>query len=82
MRGPVSGSGYYVVIVPDFLYRGGDGYDFSQATEVSRPGSELKYLVLDAVARAHGVGKQIGVPVNPDDPRIAFVAEHQETCFD
>jgi 5'-nucleotidase len=72
----------YTVIVPDFIFRGGDGYDFSKATDVSRPGSELKYLVLDAVSRAHAAGKPIGVPVNPHDPRIAFVAEGQERCFD
>jgi 5'-nucleotidase len=73
---------HYTVIVPDFIFRGGDGYDFSKARDVSRPGSELKYLVLDAVSRAHAAGKPIGVPVNSDEPRIAFVAEDQERCFD
>jgi 5'-nucleotidase len=72
----------YILIVPDFLYRGGDGYDFSQATGVSRPGSELGYLVLDAVARAHAAGKEIGVPVDADNPRIAFLAAGQEQCFE
>ncbi len=72
----------YLVVAPDFLYRGGDGYDFSKARDVSRPGSELKYLVLDAIIRAQAAGETIGEPVNPDDPRIAFVQEGRETCFE
>lgn len=72
----------YTVIVPDFIFRGGDGYDFSSAMNVSRPGSELKYLVLDAVMRAHAAGKPIGARVNNDQRRIAFVTEGQEKCFD
>jgi 5'-nucleotidase len=72
----------YLVVAPDFLYRGGDGYDFSKARDVSRPGSELKYLVLDAIIRAQAAGETIGQPVNPDDPRIAFVQEGRETCFE
>ncbi len=72
----------YTVIVPDFLFAGGDDYDFSQAKDVSRPGSDLKYLVQDAVSRAHAAGKEIGVPVYPHDPRIAFAAEGQERCFE
>jgi 2',3'-cyclic-nucleotide 2'-phosphodiesterase (5'-nucleotidase family) len=72
----------YLVVAPDFLYRGGDGYDFSKARNVSRPGSELKYLVLDAIIRAQAAGEPIGEPVNPDDPRIAFVQEGRETCFE
>ena len=72
----------YLVIAPDFLYRGGDGYDFSNARDVSRPGSELKYLVLDAIIRAQAAGKTIGEPVNPDEPRIAMLAAGQDSCFD
>jgi 5'-nucleotidase len=71
----------YLVVAPDFLYRGGDGYDFSRARDVSRPGSELKYLVLDAIIRAQAAGKTIGQPVNPEEPRIAFLKEVQEKCF-
>lgn len=72
----------YLVIAPDFLYRGGDGYDFSKAREVSRPGSELKYLVLDAVIRAQAAGETIGRPVDPLEPRIAFLPHGQVRCFD
>jgi len=72
----------YLVVAPDFLYRGGDGYEFSKARDVSRPGSELKYLVLDAIIRAQAAGQTIGKPVNPDEPRIAMLAEGQDKCFD
>ena len=71
----------YLVIAPDFLYRGGDGYDFSKARDVSRPGSELKYLVLDAVIRAQAAGQTIGEPVDPLNPRIAMLPEGQDVCF-
>ncbi|MCH8945088.1 MAG: bifunctional metallophosphatase/5'-nucleotidase [Proteobacteria bacterium] len=71
----------YLIIAPDYLYRGGDGYDFSKARDVSRPGSELKYLVLDAIIRAQAAGETIGEPVNPLDPRIAMLAEGQDRCF-
>ena len=72
----------YLIVAPDFLYRGGDGYDFSKARDVSRPGSELKYLVLDAVIRAQAVGETIGRPVDPLSPRIAMLTEGQVACFD
>ena len=71
----------YVVVAPDFLYGGGDGYDFSKARQVSRPGSELKYLVLDAIIRAQSAGETIGKPVDPLNPRIAFMADGQDSCF-
>jgi len=72
----------YLVVAPDFLYRGGDGYDFSKARDVSRPGSELKYLVLDAIIRAQAAGETIGEPVNPEAPRIAMLPDGQDSCFD
>jgi len=71
----------YLVVAADFLYRGGDGYDFSKARDVSRIGSELKYLVLDAVIRAQAAGQPIGKPVDPLNPRIAMLSKGQETCF-
>jgi 5'-nucleotidase len=72
----------YLVVAPDFIYRGGDGYDFSNARDVSRPGSELKYLVLDAIIRAQSAGEMIGKPVDPFNPRIAMLASGQGSCFD
>ena len=71
----------YTVVAPDFIYRGGDGYDFSKARDVSRPGSELKYLVLDAVIRAHAAGEMLGEVVDPDRQRIAFLAKGEDRCF-
>ncbi len=71
----------YLVVAADFLYRGGDGYDFSNAREVSRIGSELKYLVLDAVIRAQAAGQAIGKAVDPLNPRIAMLPEGKESCF-
>jgi 5'-nucleotidase len=72
----------YSVVAPDFLYRGGDGYDFSKAREVSRPGSELKYLVLDAIIRAQAAGEKIGEAIDPQKPRIAMLPAGQQSCFD
>jgi 5'-nucleotidase len=71
----------YLVVAADFLYRGGDGYDFSKARDVSRTGSELKYLVLDAVIRAQAAGQSIGKAVDPLNPRIAMLANGKEKCF-
>jgi hypothetical protein len=71
----------YLVVAPDFLYHGGDGYDFSKARDVSRPGSELKYLVLDAIMRAQAAGKTVGQAVNPDEPRIATLSDARDLCF-
>jgi 5'-nucleotidase len=71
----------YTVVVPDFLYGGGDNYDFSKAREVSRPGSELKYLVLDTIMREQKAGRAIGVNVDPANPRIAQLSANKERCF-
>jgi hypothetical protein len=70
-----------VVVAPDYLFGGGDGYDFGKARDVSRPGSELKYQVLDAVIRAQAEGEQVGEPVDPAEPRIAFLEPGQDHCF-
>ena len=71
----------YTLVAPDFLYRGGDGYDFAKARNVSRPGSELRYLVLDAVIRAQAQGQPVGEQVDPDNPRIAFLRSGAPLCF-
>lgn len=77
----IRGDRDYLVVAPDFLLRGGDGYRFPEHRERSRPGSELKYLVLDAIVIAQAQGKQVGEAVDPDNPRIAFVGEGQAACF-
>ena len=70
-----------MLVAPDYLYGGGDGYDFSEARDVSRPGSELKYQVLDGIIRAQAEGEQVGQPVDPEAPRIAFLESGQDRCF-
>jgi len=70
----------YFVVAPEYLTCGGDGYDFSEHLEMSRPGSELRYLVFDAIVRAQAQGRAVGEPVDPDNPRIAF-AESGGECF-
>ena len=71
----------YSVVVSDFLYRGGDGYTFPQDREASRPGSELVYLVLDAIINAQAEGRAIGAPVDPANPRIVILDEPGTPCW-
>jgi 5'-nucleotidase len=71
----------YTVVAPDFLHRGGDGYDFSAAREVSRPGSELIYLVLDAIIDAQASGQKVGEAIDPGNPRFALLPAGQTACF-
>jgi 5'-nucleotidase len=72
----------YSVVAPDYIYRGGDGYDFSKARDVSRPGSELKYLVLDGVVRAQAAGVKVGFAVDPDAARFAILPQGADRCFE
>ncbi|HZW59673.1 MAG TPA: 5'-nucleotidase C-terminal domain-containing protein [Woeseiaceae bacterium] len=71
----------YTLVAPDYLYGGGDGYDFSAAREVSPPGSELKFLVVDAIMNAQADGDAVGQPVDPDDPRIVIRNAGRRYCF-
>ena len=71
----------YSVVAPDFIYRGGDGYDFSKARDVSRPGSELKFLVLDAVIRAQAAGRKVGEGLDAPGSRFATLPAGAEACF-
>ncbi len=71
----------YGVVVPDFLYRGGDGYAFPHDREASRPGSELVYLVLDAIMHAQAERRAIGAPVDANDPRIVILNNPAEACW-
>jgi 5'-nucleotidase len=71
----------YLLVAPDYIYRGGDGYDFSAARDVSRPGSELQYLVLDAILNAQAKGEKVGTAINPDEARIAFLQKGEAVCF-
>ena len=71
----------YTLVVPDFLYGGGDGYELPQERPVSRPGSELKYLVLDGILRAQAQGRSIGTVVDPGKPRIEAHEGPVAQCF-
>jgi 2',3'-cyclic-nucleotide 2'-phosphodiesterase (5'-nucleotidase family) len=71
----------YSLVVPDFLYRGGDGYSFPAGVEASRPGSELVYLVLDAIINAQAEGRAIGAAVDPDNPRIVILGSPDDACW-
>ena len=71
----------YRVVAPEYLVGGGDGYRFPAHREPSLRGSELKYLVLDAIIRASAAGEKVGQPVDRDNPRIAFAPSPGERCF-
>jgi len=69
----------YTLVVPDFLYGGGDGYKLPQERPVSRPGSELKYLVLDGILRAQAEGRAIGEAVSATNAR--YVEADSGNCW-
>ena len=71
----------YTLVVPDFLYGGGDGYKLPQERPVSRPGSELKYLVLDGVLRAQAEGRAIGEAVSATNARLFELSPDNKECF-
>ena len=73
----------YVLVIPDFLFRGGDGYTVPEHRKAaaSRPGSELKYLVLDGIVRAQAEGKAIGEPVDPANPRYVELGPDRQSCW-
>lgn len=71
----------YTLVLPDFLYRGGDGYRLPEGRQGSRTGAELKYLVLDTILRAQGAGRPVGVPVDPAAPRIELHDGPVAQCF-
>lgn len=71
----------YVVAVSDFVYRGGDGYEIPAEAPATVAGSELKYLVLDAVMVAQAQGLKVGAEVDPQNPRIVELGPARENCF-
>ena len=72
----------YLVVAPDYLYRGGDGYQFPRDGRASLRGSELKYLVLDAILVAQAEGRSIGDTVRPDNRRLHLLSDADEPCFE
>jgi 5'-nucleotidase len=71
----------YEIVIPDFLYGGGDGYQVPKDRPASKAGSELKYLVLDAIMAAQGQGLKVGQHVDPANPRIVVLQEPGAECF-
>jgi len=71
----------YSLVVPDFLYGGGDGYAVPRDRPVSRPASELIYLVLDAVLNAQGRGEKVGAAITRENRRFHELLEGKEPCF-
>jgi 5'-nucleotidase len=78
----VDATAEYTLVVPDFLYGGGDGYELPKDRFASRPGSELKYLVLDAIINAQGRGESIGVPVTDRNRRFDALQGGGDACFE
>jgi 5'-nucleotidase/UDP-sugar diphosphatase len=71
----------YSLVVPDFLFGGGDGYRIPKDRPVSRPASELIYLVLDAILDAQSRGEKIGKPIDDSNRRYHELREGKEPCF-
>ena len=71
----------YTLVVADFIFRGGDGYDIPKERFASRPASELKYLVLDAILRAQAQGEAVGQPVTPENRRYHSLQSPDQPCF-
>ena len=74
----------YDVVVSDFLWgdgEGNDGYTWPAGSETSRSGSELKYLVLDAVMAAQARGEKVGEEVDPSNPRIVILGGERQDCW-
>jgi len=77
----IDGERLYDIVVPEFLHRGGDGYKIPQDRPVSKRGSELKYLVLDAILRAQAEGRAIGEAVDPNNPRYVEIRASRPDCW-
>jgi len=71
----------YSLVVPDFLFGGGDGYQIPKDRPASLPASELKYLVLDAVLAAQAQGLEVGVAVDSQNRRFHELRESKQPCF-
>ena len=77
----IEGEREYSLVVPDFLYGGGDGYEIPKDRPVSLPASELKYLVLDALLAAQAEGREVGVAIDNTNRRYHELREGKERCF-
>lgn len=58
---PLEDDRVYVVAVPDYLFTGGDGYNFHKVAERSiPPGPSLKWLAVQALLDSYSRGQSIG----------------------
>ncbi len=71
----------YSLVAPDYLYGGGDGYDFSAASNVSLAGSELKYLVVDGIVNAQAEGRKVGSKTDAENLRIVILGGSRTSCW-
>jgi len=79
--GEIESDTTYTLVVPDFLFGGGDGYEIPKGRPVTPPASELIYLVLDAVLNAQAEGKGVGTAIDEDNRRYHELLEGKEPCF-
>jgi 5'-nucleotidase len=77
----IDDAGDYMVVVPDFLYGGGDGYEMPAGRSGSRTGAELKYLVLDAILALQSQGATVGTLIDSSNARIVQLDDDQPGCF-
>ena len=57
---PLDEARVYVVAVPDYLFSGGDGYNFHNRALLSvPPGPDLRLMAFDALAAAYARGEAI-----------------------
>jgi hypothetical protein len=47
----------------------------------SKPGSELKYLVLDAIISAQAEGRAVGALPDTDNPRTVELGPERTACW-
>ena len=78
---PIDPQKRYSLIVPDFLFGGGDGYNIPKNRPSSRPGSELKYRVLDAILAAQAGGQPVGEAITQQNRRFHRLLEAKEPCI-
>ena len=77
----IDDAGDYTVVVPDFLYRGGDGYEMPAGRSGSRTGAELKYLVLDAILALQSRGESVGTRIDSSNARIVLLDDDQPSLL-
>ncbi|WP_420125332.1 bifunctional metallophosphatase/5'-nucleotidase [Longimicrobium sp.] len=58
---PLDDNRVYIVAVPDYLFSGGDGYQFHNRAILSvPPGADLRLIAFDALSAAYANGQAIG----------------------